>query len=148
MSESSKSGIYVRIAVYKSEPLDYQKFRHVALWFEFDNGADSVAIHIVGPNQDYQLQVREHYNPAGSRLFEKEVQVGWAKAGSTKSQLVDIVSKTPIDNTSRGFNFQVWVVDALNLLAQEGYIDQEDYLGAVDRMIDATMDAKDEPALT
>lgn len=145
MSENSKSGVHVRIAVYKSEPLDYQKFRHVALWFEFDNGADSVVIHIVGPTQDYQLEVRENYNPAGSRLFEKEVKVGWTKVDLTKSQLVDIVSKTPIDNTSRGFNCQEWVGDALKLLAQEGYIEQEEYLGAVDGMIDATMEAEDEP---
>lgn len=145
MSESSKSGVYVRIAIYKSEPLDYQKFRHVALWFEFDNGTDSVAIHVVGPNQDYQLEIRDHYNPAGNRPFEKEVAVGWTKADLTKSQLVDIVSETPVDNTSREFNCQVWVGDALKLLTQEGYIEQEEYLGAVDRMIDATMEAEDEP---
>lgn len=145
MSESSKSGIYVRIAVYKSEPLDYQKFRHVALWFEFDNGVDSVIIHIVGPNQGYQLEAREQYDPVKSKLFEKEVKVGWITADLTKSQLIAFVSRTPIDNVSREFNCQMWVGEALKLLAEGGYIQKAEYLSAVDTMIDITMEAKDEP---
>jgi hypothetical protein len=116
------------------------------LWFEFDNGADSVAIHIVGPTQEYQLEVRENYIPSRSRLFENEINVGWVKVLElTKSELVAIVSKTPVDNASRGFNCQVWVGDALKLLVEEGYIELEEYLSAVNGMIDATMEAKDEP---
>ncbi|KFY81752.1 hypothetical protein V500_11133 [Pseudogymnoascus sp. VKM F-4518 (FW-2643)] len=145
MPGDSKTGVHIRIAVYKSEPLDYQKFRHVALWFAFDNGADKVVIHITGPNQGYKIEVRENYDPAGSRLFQKWVEVGWTKTNLTKSQLVAFVSRTPIDNVSRGFNCQMWVGEALKVLAQGGYIEQAEYLGAVDTMIDITMEAKDEP---
>jgi hypothetical protein len=145
MSGNSKAGVHIRIAVYKAEPLDYQKLRHVALWFEFDNGADSVIIHIIGPTQGYLLEVREEYDPVRSKLFEKEVDVGWTKVDLTKSQLVAFVSRTPIDNDSREFNCQMWVGDALKLLAEGGYIENTEYLNAVDTMIDITMEAKDEP---
>ncbi|OBT61619.1 hypothetical protein VE03_08849 [Pseudogymnoascus sp. 23342-1-I1] len=145
MPGESKPDVRVRIAVYESEPVDYQKYRHVALWFGFDNGADKVVIHITGPNQEYKIEVREDYDPAGSRLFQKWVEVGWTKTNLTKSQLVAFVSRTPIDNDSQEFNCQIWVGDALKLLAQGGYIEQAEYLRAVDTMVDITMEAKDEP---
>lgn len=148
MSGISKSGVRVQIAVFKSEPVDYQKFRHVALWFGFDNGANEVVmvvIHIIGPNQEYRIEVRENYDPAGSTLFQKWVEVGRTKNRPTKSQLVDFVSRTPIDNHSQGFNCQLWVGDALKLLAQGGFIEHAEYLSAVDKMVDIIMEARDEP---
>ncbi|KFY29719.1 hypothetical protein V494_08527 [Pseudogymnoascus sp. VKM F-4513 (FW-928)] len=145
MSGSSNTGVHVRIAVYEGQPVDFQKFRHVALWFGFDNGADKVVIHITGPNQEYKLEVRENYNPAESNLFQKWVEVGRIKSNLTKSQLVAYVSRTHIDNDSQGFNCQVWVGDALKLLSQGGYIEHAEYMNAVDNMISATMEAKDEP---
>jgi hypothetical protein len=39
----------------------------------------------------------------------------------------------------------VWAGDALEILVKEGYIDHEEYMSAVDGMVDAALEAVDEP---
>ncbi len=53
--------IYATIAVYKGDPVDYQKFRHTALYFEFQNESTPVLIHAVGPPGELSVQIREDY---------------------------------------------------------------------------------------
>lgn len=138
--------LLVRIAVYRAVPEDYQKYRHTALWFEFNDGSAPFLIHAVGPNMDYRVEVRNNYDPTGSQLFVAGVSVGWFMVPISKGQLILLVSKTPINNSTTEFNCQIWVGDALRRLAEGGYIQNEEYMRAVDGMIDVTMEASDEPA--
>lgn len=80
-----------------------------------------------------------------SRSFAKEVPVGPLRVPMTRSQIKAFTSSTPLDNSSREFNCQVWVDAALKRLSDEGYLLIEDYSRGVDGMVDATMEAEDEP---
>lgn len=92
----------------------------------------------------YQLQTKDNHDPTKSRKFAKEVPVGKLTTPMTKAQVAQIIYETPIDNRSREFNCQTWVGDALQLLATKGYLAQKDCDNGISRMVDATLEAKDE----
>jgi hypothetical protein len=142
---SSLPTIDLSIVVFVGEPLDYQKYRHTALCLRPNNGGTSMIIHIIGPNMSYVLQTRDNYDPSTSRNFAKEVSAGTLRTPMAKTQLASLIYQTPIDNSSREFNCQTWVGDALQRLATAGYITQKDCDGGIDRMVEATMEAKEEP---
>jgi hypothetical protein len=102
-------------------------------------------IHVTGPNMAYQLQTNDNYDPTKSRKFAKEVPVGNLTTPMTKTQLASILYQTPIDNRSREFNCQTWVGNALQRLATSGYLTRSDCDKGITGMIDATMEAADEP---
>jgi hypothetical protein len=102
-------------------------------------------VHIVGPNMLYELQARDNYDPSTSRGFVKEVSAGRLRVPMSKNQLASLIGQTPIDNSSHGFNCQIWVGNALQRLATAGYITQRDCDTGVDKMVDATMEAEEEP---
>ncbi|KAK3081580.1 hypothetical protein LTS18_005188 [Coniosporium uncinatum] len=92
-----------------------------------------------------QLQVRHDYDPTQSRTFAKEVQVGWLTVAMSKAQLVYIVSQNSPDNSSQEFNCQTWVGAVPERLCGSGYLLQDDCTKGVNGMVDATMEAEDEP---
>jgi hypothetical protein len=102
-------------------------------------------IHITGPNRLYELEIRDNYDPSTSVTLAKEVSVGRLTRPLTKAQLASIICQTPIDNTISSFNCQTWVGDALERLATAGYLTQKDCNDGVYRMIDVTMEAREEP---
>jgi hypothetical protein len=55
MAANPESKFYLRLVVYRGEPLDYQKYRHVGLWFTLEDGSESFVMHIIGPNMEYEL---------------------------------------------------------------------------------------------
>ncbi|KAI9811975.1 MAG: hypothetical protein M1832_000640 [Thelocarpon impressellum] len=118
--------VHASIAVFRGEPLDYQKWRHTALHFRFEDGQDAVVIHAVGTQGDFKVEIRAHYKPEESDKFAKAVP-----------------SVRP-DNTSREYNCHTWVQEALGVLRDAGYISPETYIGAVDGMVGATMEAADD----
>lgn len=144
-SANSAPNIQLSIAVYVGEPLDYQKYRHTALCLRPDNGASSMIIHAAGPNMAYQLETKDNYDPTKSRHFAKEVVVGMLRTPMTKAQLASIIYQTPVNNESREFNCQTWVGDALQKLATMQYLTQKDCDDGIARMVDATMEAEEEP---
>jgi len=137
--------IYVSIAVFKGDPVDYQKYRHTALLFRFNDDSPPLVIHVVGPPMGYQLQVRDNYDPTRSRTFAKEVQAGWLTVPMTKAQLVSLISQNSPDNSNQEFNCQTWVGAVLQRLCDMRYMSQEDGTKGVNGMVDATMEAEDEP---
>ena len=102
-------------------------------------------VHITGPNRGYQLESRDNYDPAASRRFAKEVPVARIVTPTTKAQLATFIFQTPINNSSLEFNCQTWVGDVLQRLAGAGYITKEACDNGIDGMVDATMEARDEP---
>lgn len=139
------SEIELSIAVYKGEPLDWQKYRHTALCLRPANANTPMIIHATGPKGEYVLETKDNYDPTRSTRLAKEVRVGSLRTPMTKAQLAALLYQTPIKNRDREFDCQKWVGDALQRLATAGYILQKDCDSGIDRMVEATMEAKDEP---
>lgn len=64
---------------------------------------------------------------------------------ATKAQIVSVVSQTPIDD-SGSTTSEEWLGNSLRQLAQEGYIEQEEYIRSVDEVIHVTRGALDAPS--
>lgn len=137
------SAIYVRVVVFKGSPLDYQKYRHTALWFQI--GDESITAHVIGSRGAFEFEVKDNYNPVKSLRFAKYVDVGWLRATMTKAQLVALVSQTPPDNRDSEFNCQTWVGQVLSRLKDQGMISQEEAFTGLDGMVQATLEAEDDP---
>jgi hypothetical protein len=139
------SEIKLSIAVYKEEPLDWQKYRHTALCLRPANGNNPMIIHATGPKGEYVLETKDNYDPTKSTRLAKEVRVGSLRTPMTKAQLAALLYQTPIKNKDREVDSRKWFGDALQRLATAGYILQKDCDSGIDRMVEATMEAKDEP---
>ncbi|KAI4926449.1 hypothetical protein J4E85_006742 [Alternaria conjuncta] len=136
--------ITLSICVFKGFPLDYQEYRHAGLCFRPDGGT-AMMIHTTGPNTAYELQTKDNFNPSKSLSFAKEVTVGKIRTPMTKARLAALIYQTPIDNRNPEFNCLLWVGDALERLAAAGYITKEECTGGIEKMVDATMEAEEEP---
>jgi len=135
---------YISVMVYKGEPLDYQQYRHVAIWIRFGDGSESALVNIVGPNKDYKTEVSYGNNPADGRSFLKEVQVGWTTTPMPAASLVTFIWQTPIDNSTTDFDCQKWVALALQRLAQSRYLGEAECRNGVNAMVDATLEGAEE----
>ncbi|KAK7541389.1 hypothetical protein IWX49DRAFT_322009 [Phyllosticta citricarpa] len=136
--------VHANVIVYRGSPLDYQKYRHTALWFYFADGTTPALIHATGSRGDFGLQIVNVANPTLSATFVKKIEVGQLRFAMTKPRLVELVSETPINNSDPEFNCQVWVENALQRLKRSNYLSEDDYTKGVDGMIDATMEAEHE----
>ncbi|KAK7537152.1 uncharacterized protein J3D65DRAFT_368838 [Phyllosticta citribraziliensis] len=141
---ATESIAHVSIVVFKSTPVDYQKLRHAALWFQFDDKSGSFVIHAVGVPSRFSVQVDPTYDPLQSTKFAKQVDVGYLKRPMTSSQLQYLMRKTEVDNSDREFNCQVWVQKALERLKDDRQLSEEEYSNGLDGLVDATMEAEDE----
>ncbi|KAI4657732.1 uncharacterized protein J4E78_006120 [Alternaria triticimaculans] len=137
--------IALSICVFKGFPLDYQKYRHAGLCLRPDDGGTAMMIHTTGPNTAYELQTKDNFIPSKSLSFAKEVTVGTIRTPMTKARLAALIYETPIDNRNAEFNCLIWVGDALERLAAAGYITKEECTGGIDKMVEATMEAEEEP---
>jgi hypothetical protein len=102
-------------------------------------------VHITGPNRDYRRETRDDNEPTSSSSFAKEVRVGWISTRMTKAQLTGFIHQTPVDNSSLDFDCQKWVGAALQRLAIAGYLTDRECRDGVNGMVDATMEATEEP---
>jgi len=136
--------IHVSIIVFRAEPLDYQKYRHTALWFRFQGGDDTVVMHVIGVIGSFEFEARDNYDPTTSAKFTKEISVGCLLTPMTKAELVTLISQTPPDNRDREFNCQVWVANVLSRLSDQGYLLKEQTDAGINDMVEATMEAEDE----
>ncbi|KAK8166572.1 hypothetical protein IWX90DRAFT_486469 [Phyllosticta citrichinensis] len=136
--------VHVSIAVFKGDPVDYQKYRHTALWFRFADQTPSVVMHAVGLQYEFLLKTEHDRNPTLSRTFAKEVQVGHLEQAMTKPQLVALVTQTPIKNSDPEFNCQQWVENVLRSPMDKKYLSKDQYNESLNGMTDATLEAEDE----
>ena len=68
------TSIDITITVFRGEPIDYQKFRHPALLFEFNDDQTPVTIHAIGTPGNYGVEVRGNYNPEHKWQVREECQ--------------------------------------------------------------------------
>ncbi|KAI1172132.1 hypothetical protein F4777DRAFT_20343 [Nemania sp. FL0916] len=134
----------IGVAVFRGDPLDYQKKRHTAIHMISEKGED-FTFHIRGSQKEFQFEARPGYNPAGSITFEKRIQIGWLAHPLDRAEMVTIFSEVPVNNTQDGYNCQQWVGDALEYLVAKKLLSHKAMGDGIDGMVDATMEAKDEP---
>ena len=132
------------IIVFKSEPVDYQKYRHTALFFEFEDGQPAVYIHATGTQRDFSVEQREGYNPRSSRQYVKQVEVGWLGVAMTRAHLISCAWKIGPDNESYEYNCHSWVQEVLSSFQRLGYLSLATYKAALDGMIEGTLEAADD----
>ena len=143
MSQRQKHRVY--IVVHKGDPLDYQKYRHTAVWVVPADGSAHYYCHVVGKTGDFSYEQRINYNPKGSRTFAKLIDVGETRTLSTTSEFTKFVKGTPVKKDDPEFNCQSWVDDAVSRMYRAGYLTKKEYEEGTDAMLDATMEAGDEP---
>jgi len=135
----------VSVAIFRSEPQDYKKKRHVGLYFQpRDAYGSEYFIDVVGSTKAFAFHVRENYRPEGSARWATTVPVADLKKLLTPTLLIDLMRAVPINNDDPEFSCQNWVGFALKDLSAHGYISQEDYRNGFDKMVDATMEAEDD----
>ncbi|KAM5347020.1 hypothetical protein ACJ41O_010025 [Fusarium nematophilum] len=143
----------VYVVVYKGDPVDLQIYRHTALWFvPLDDdgggggggGSPHYYFEVQGSTGDFKFNTADGVDPTGMAGFAKKVQVADTRHALTPEHLGHLMEGTHVDNHDPEFNCHVWVDRSLNALYQGGYLSKEEYLGGVDGMVDATMEAEDE----
>ncbi|CAI7644862.1 unnamed protein product [Penicillium glandicola] len=121
------------ILVFRGDPLDYTKFRHAALHFEFPNGT-TCAMHVEGAPGIFEFVPLDNYYPEKSRSLVKKIPVvelpDWVDEVSFKG----LISRTPVNNGELDWNCQNWVGDALARMRAL----------AIGLMIDVCLEAQDE----
>ncbi|KAJ5796422.1 uncharacterized protein N7518_004962 [Penicillium psychrosexuale] len=135
--------IKVFILVYSGDPLDYTKFRHTALHFEFPNGS-TCAMHIVGSPGIFRFQPKDDYNPEQSRQLVCRIPVAHLQDWITEDTVRGLITRTPVKNGEMDWNCQNWVGDALARMVSSGYLTAAQRASAIDLMTDACLEAQDE----
>ncbi|KAJ5918241.1 hypothetical protein N7454_010616 [Penicillium verhagenii] len=145
------------ILVFVASPLDYARYRHTALFFEFDPPATQ---HANAKNQHTQPETQETEcikssmmevigSPGFMSFFEhlaRVVPVSRLPDTIPTSRLRSTVSETSIldGDGDTDWNSQNWVADALSRLVTCGYLDEGARDRGLDAMVDAVMEAEDE----
>ena len=151
---SASTQIEVRILVYMGTPIDYQKYRHTALYFNTvnsnasDTGA-SLLVHVTGVIGEFRLEVRGGYDPESSMRLAKDIPVGRLRPcrGIEVKHIAEVAKmmySVPPNNADPEYNCHSWVSKALEKLVNEGFLREEEAEEGVDKMIRATLEAKDE----
>ncbi|OQE17624.1 hypothetical protein PENSTE_c020G09916 [Penicillium steckii] len=137
--------IKVSILVFKGDPLDYTKYRHTALFFEFPNGS-TCTMHVEGAAGFFEFKTIDNYNPERSRSLTNKLIVAVLQDHISEEAIRGVVSRTPVKNTRQDmdWNCQNWVGDALARMVNSGHLNAAQKASAIDRMTDACLDAVDE----
>lgn len=136
--------VRISVAVFEGEPMDYQKYRHTSLFFEFANREPSFLAHVVGPPEEYEFQTRDGYDPSQSQSIAKVVEVGTSLVEVRRAQMVEILRTIPVKIWDLEFNCQMWVETALKRLSELRMLSEDAYAKGVDGMVDAIAEAADE----
>lgn len=135
--------VHLSIAIYQGDRLDYQEYRHTALFASFANGDPSALVHVVGPPGEYETEITDNYDPSRSRSLANAVDVGPLSVQANRAHIIRILKAVPVDNDDHEFNCQTWVEAALKKLTELRMLSSESYMQGVDGMIDAIAEAKD-----
>jgi hypothetical protein len=135
----------VSILVFVGEPLDYTKYRHTALFFEFPNGSTCV-MHVEGAPGIFEFKPLDNYKPEQSRKIANRFLVAELQDSISEVSIRGVVSRTPVKNSpaDADWNCQNWVADALTRMVNNGYLSASQRASAIDQMTDACLEAKDE----
>ncbi|KAF3390441.1 hypothetical protein F1880_009186 [Penicillium rolfsii] len=161
------------ILVFVASPLDYARYRHAALYLDFDNTSTTPETESTSTSNstansqsaspphedDIKSSVMEVVGSPGFFSFHERVNTslpvaatGLAKAIFVASipdtvpvsSLRAIISGTPVADQEGDWNSQNWIGDALGRLVTAGYLDAADKDRGLDDMVDVILEAKDE----
>lgn len=135
----------VSILVYFGDPVDFTKYRHTALFFEFPGGS-TCAMHITGSPGLFEFESYENYNPEQSRRLARTIPVAELRDSISEASIRGVISRTPVKNgpADGDWNCQNWVADALTRMVNNGYLNVSQRASAIDAMTDACLEAADE----
>lgn len=133
----------VYILVWVGAPLDYTKYRHTALFFEFPDGSKCV-LHIEEAPGIFEFEPLEDYDPDQSQRLAKKLFVVEIPDSVQESSIREVVSETPVKNERENsdWNCQNWVGDALTRMVQNGFLSFSQRESAVNQMVDVLLEAK------
>ncbi|KAJ5692387.1 hypothetical protein N7462_001810 [Penicillium macrosclerotiorum] len=154
------------ILVFIASPLDYARYRHTALYFEFgkpDEKPDDTATPTGVPGQVAPLSIKssvmEVVGSPGFFSFSERVNADLPGPATGLAQAIRVssipdtvpvpalratASGTPIPEATGDWNSQNWVGDVLERFVNAGYLDGEARDRGLDEMVDVVMEAKDE----
>lgn len=155
----------ISILVFVASPLDYARYRHAALYIQYDDAEiKSSVAEVVGTTGFYSYSERVNWEipvlstskhqthpwiEVRAQLTETDlartVPVSTISESIPASALREIISQTPIPNTEMDdWNSQDWVSDALGRLVEIGCLDESARDTALDGMVNAVLEAGDE----
>ncbi|KAJ5198082.1 uncharacterized protein N7498_007199 [Penicillium cinerascens] len=139
---------HLSILVSVASPLDYARYRHASLYFQFDHETEAIKsslMEVVGSPGFFSFSERVNSElPSSSTNLARVIQVSSIPDTVPVSSLQRIVADTPILNDDTDWNSQNWVGDTLERLVAVGYLDAEAQGRGLDEMVDAIMEATDE----
>lgn len=143
-------GANLWILVWVGEPLDYPRYRHAAIYVEFDdrenrNRNNGTLFHVIGTLGLFDFRENPGYNPAGDSTLRKKVEVGRVPDQVSPPTLRSVLAVTNVRNSNQDadWNCQNWVGDALRRLVGLGWLSSEQMDVALDAMVDACLEAED-----
>ncbi|KAL1586615.1 hypothetical protein WHR41_04564 [Cladosporium halotolerans] len=136
--------VQASVVIEKGIPLDYQKYRHTSLYFEFANLEPSATIQVIGPKKQYIFECKDDHDPTQNRSLAKIVALGSLAVETNRARLIQILQTVPIRNRDWDFDCQQWVEAALSRLKELGMLTSEAYTKGLDGMVDAISEAQDE----
>ncbi|KAJ5998878.1 hypothetical protein N7451_006688, partial [Penicillium sp. IBT 35674x] len=147
------------ILVFVASPLDYARYRHTSLFFEFEpesqntqtgEGAEyikSSVMEVIGSPGYMSFSERKNWGtPVSSTDLARVIPVSTLSSSIPISALRSTVSETLMrdGDGDTDWNGQNWVGDALGRLVGAGYLDSEARDCGLDAMVDVIMEAEDE----
>lgn len=141
---SSTSQVELSVIVHKSAE-DKSQNRHVYLYFDFGDGAQTYVAHALGVKHHFRFEMRAKLRkPEQSLNFVAKVPVGALLRPTTRDELERHLGPehVPIKNEDIEFNCQEWVYYALERLATVGLISEESSEYAFDTMINRVQEAE------
>ncbi|KAJ5652187.1 hypothetical protein N7507_009613 [Penicillium longicatenatum] len=132
------------ILVFVASPLDYARYRHTALFFEFEPQAQAqkkyAADHTqMEPETEYiKSSVMEVIGSPGFMSFSERQNWGIPVSSTISGTIIRD------GDGDTDWNCQNWVGDALGRLVKAGYLDSGARDHGLDAMIDVVMEAEDE----
>ena len=136
----------ITIAVFRGDPLDWAMYRHTAIHIQYADGEENL-LHVSGAHPFFQY-TPENANPARIQLkLEALIHVSNPSDAITKSMIQSACAQTPVRNDPRNqdWNCHNWVGEALTGLVAIGCVTEEERSAAITRMVDACLEAEDEP---
>jgi len=136
--------VHISIAVFKGDPVDYQRYRHTSWSLTFANQDPSVVVHVAGPSGEFEFDTQDGYDPSQDRSLARLVDVGYMSVQASRVQVIEILRTVPVVNHDREFNCQTWVEAALKKFHGLGMLTNALYTQGVDEMVDVIAEATDE----
>ncbi|KAJ5577661.1 uncharacterized protein N7459_006625 [Penicillium hispanicum] len=128
----------ITIAVFRGDPLDWAMYRHTAIHVRYADGEDNL-LHVSGAHPFFQY-TPENSDPAEIHLkLEALIPVASPSDAIPKFMIQNTCAQTP------DWNCHNWVGEALTGLVAIGCVTEEQRSAAITKMVDACLEAEDEP---